>query len=338
MIHNTDIAIIGAGPVGLFNIFQAGMLKMKCHVIDTLEAIGGQCIALYPDKPIYDIPAYPHISAGNLIRKLDEQAKPFAPTYHLNQQVVELEKKSDGTFIITTSRNNEIHCKAVLIAAGCGAFGHNRPPIDGIEKFENKSIFYCVEDSNKFADKDIVIAGGGDSAVDFALSLSKIAKSLTIVHRRPKFRCAPDSHDKLMQLQKDGVIKIETPYQLHNTVGEGDKLSAIEVIDFDNNIKTLKADILLPFFGLAMDLGPILNWKLVLDKTHIKVNPATMQTNIPGVYAIGDIATYPGKLKLILTGFAEAAAACHSMHSLVHPDEILHFEYSTKKGVGSSNK
>jgi len=333
MMYETDIAIIGAGPVGLFAIFQAGMLKMKCHVIDALDAVGGQCIALYPDKPIYDIPAHPCLSAEQLVKNLEEQAAPFKPVYHLGQQVVELIQKEDNSFLLTTSQNNEISAKTVLIAAGCGAFGPNRPPIAGIEKFENKSVFYMVANSKKFAGKDIVIAGGGDSAVDWAIVLAEIAKSVTVVHRRPKFRCAPESSEKLEALVEHGKVKIEVPYQLHQIHGDDGVLDNVEIINFDGQVKKLKADILLPFFGLAMDLGPILNWQLIVDKKHIKVDPETMQTNIPGVYAIGDIINYPGKLKLILTGFSEAAVACNSIYSKVYPDQVLHFEYSTTKGV-----
>ncbi len=333
MQYKTDVAIIGAGPVGLFAIFQAGMLKINCHVIDTLPEIGGQCIALYPEKPIYDIPAYPSILAKTLVEKLAEQAAPFKPQYHLGQQVTELITNKDGSFVIITSKNNEIHAKAVIIAAGCGAFGPNRPPLTGIEEFENKSVFYSVKDPEKFRGKNIVIAGGGDSAVDWALILAGIASKVTVVHRRKKFRCAPDNSDKLHNLAQEGKVNLEIPYQLHQVRGNKGNLQKIEVIDFENNIKTLDADILLPFFGLSMDLGPILNWELVLDKKHINIDPATSQTNIPGVYAIGDIATYPGKLKLILTGFSEAAMACHSIHSIVYPDQVLHFQYSTAKGV-----
>jgi thioredoxin reductase (NADPH) len=333
MKYHTDIAIIGAGPAGLFSAFEAGMLKMKCHVIDTLDSIGGQCIALYPEKPIYDIPAHPCISAKELIKKLEEQAAPFNPTYHLGQQVVELIRQKDRSFIIITSKNNKIHAKAVIIAAGCGAFGPNRPPVEGIEKFENKSIFYAVKNSNDFAEKNVVIAGGGDSAVDWAIVLADIAKSVTIVHRRSKFRCAPENSDKLHDLSKKGKIVIETPYQLHKIHGQNGIMHSIEIIDFDNNIKTLEADILLPFFGLSMDLGPILNWQLVLNNKHIKVDSATLQTNVPGVFAVGDIVTYPGKLKLILTGFSEAAVACHSIYPIIYPDQALHFEYSTTKGI-----
>lgn len=336
MIHTTDIVIIGAGPVGLFSIFEAGMLKMKCHVIDTLPEVGGQCAALYPEKPIYDIPAHPCIAAGDLVKQLEIQAEPFKPVYHLGEQVVELTKKSDGTFIVTTSKDTEIHAKAIMIAAGCGAFGPNRPPLDGIENFEEKSVFYMVRNPQSYAYKKVMIAGGGDSAIDWAIILANIAESVTIVHRRAKFRCAPESLEKVHKLVQEGKIIIETPYQLNKINGTDGVLNSIELVDFNENTKTVDCDVLLPFFGLAMELGPILNWHLVLDKKHIKVESSSMETNIPGIYAIGDIATYEGKLKLILTGFSEAAMACHSIYKLVYPDQELHFEYSTSKGISTN--
>lgn len=332
-IHNTDLVIIGAGPTGLFSIFEAGMLKIKTHVIDTLEIIGGQCSALYPEKPIYDIPAHPSILANDLIENLEKQAAPFEPTYHLNQRVEKLEKQADGSFLLETSKNTKISCKAVIIAAGCGAFGPNRPPLAGIEKFEGKSVFYAVRKKDEFKDKNVVIAGGGDSAVDWALSLADIAKKLYVVHRRPKFRCAPESSDKLKKLVAEGKIELVVPYQLSGLEGEDGQISNVVVKDFDGNEKKLEADYLLPFFGLAMELGPIANWGLNLEKNHIEVEPSTMQSSEAGIYAVGDIANYKNKLKLILNGFAESATACHDIRKIVHPDEVFHFEYSTSKGV-----
>lgn len=333
-IHNTDLVIIGAGPTGLFSVFEAGMLKIKSHVIDTLEVIGGQCSALYPEKPIYDIPAHPSILASELIEKLEEQAKPFNPTYHLNQRVDQITKNADGTFLITTSKNTQINCKAVVIAAGCGAFGPNRPPLDGIEEFEGKSIFYAVRSKAEFAGKNVVIAGGGDSAVDWAISLAETAKKVFVVHRRDKFRCAPESADRMKKLANEGKIELVIPYQLSGVEGENGKLSAVLVKDFSGNVKKLEADYLLPFFGLAMELGPISDWGLNLHKNHIDIADAsTMKTSETGIYAIGDIATYKNKLKLILTGFAEAASAAHDIQKVVYPDQVFHFEYSTSKGV-----
>ena len=331
--HKTDLVIIGAGPVGLFSVFEAGMLKIKTHVIDSLETIGGQCSALYPEKPIFDIPAHPSILGSELIEKLEEQAKPFEPTYHLNQRVNQIVKHDDGSFRIVTSKGVKIDCKVIVIAAGCGAFGPNRPPLAGIEEFEGNSVFYAVRSKAEFAGKNVVIAGGGDSAVDWALGLSAIAKKVSVVHRRPKFRCAPENSDKLNQFAADGVIDLVVPFQLDSVSGQDGKLEFVGVKDFDGNVKQIEADYLLPFFGLSMELGPIADWGLGLEKNHISVDPATMQTSVKGIYAVGDIATYKNKLKLILTGFAEVAAACHDAYKIVHPDELFHFEYSTSKGV-----
>jgi thioredoxin reductase (NADPH) len=332
-IHKTDLVVVGAGPTGLFAVFEAGMLKMKCHVIDSLEVIGGQCCALYPEKPIYDIPAHPKILASELIEMLEAQATPFHPTYHLNQRVEKFVKNADGTFTVTTSKNTQIECKALIIAAGCGAFGPNRPPLEGLEEFEGKSIFYAVRNKAEFVGKNIVIAGGGDSAVDWAISLSEIAKKVYVIHRRDKFRCAPESADKMKKLSEEGKIELVIPYQLDGLEGADGKLSAVLVKDFDGNVKKLEADYLLPFFGLAMELGPIADWGLSLHKHHLDVDVSTMQTSEPGIYAIGDIATYKNKLKLILTGFAEAATAAHDLHKVVYPNQAYNFEYSTSKGV-----
>ena len=332
-ILKTDIIVIGAGPTGLFSVFEAGMLKMKCHVVDTLDFIGGQCTALYPEKPIYDIPAHPSILAQDLVAKLEEQAKPFDPVYHLGQRVDKLERLADGDLKVTTSNNTIIKAKAIIIAAGCGAFGHNRPPLAGIEEYEGKSVFYMVKARKDFAGKNVTIAGGGDSAVDWAISLSEVANKVSVIHRRDKFRCAPESAEKLKQLSASGKIEMVTPYQLDSLKGEGGKLEAVIVKDLSGNQKAVEADILLPFFGLAMELGPIANWGLNLHKNLIETEQSTMQTSEPGIFAIGDIAHYQHKLKLILSGFAEAASACHAIFPLVKPDEVFHFEYSTSKGV-----
>ncbi|MFM6972148.1 MAG: NAD(P)/FAD-dependent oxidoreductase, partial [Alphaproteobacteria bacterium] len=294
---------------------------------------GGQCSALYPEKPIYDIPAHPKILASELIELLEAQANPFHPVYHLNQQVVKISENADKTFLVETSKDTKILCKAIIIAAGCGAFGPNRPPLENIENYEGKSIFYSVRSKKEFTDKNVVIAGGGDSAVDWAISLSEIAKKIYLVHRRDKFRCAPDSSQKLKELANAGKVELVVPYQLEGLTGDKNILQKVIVKDFDNNIKELEADYLLPFFGLAMELGPILDWGLNLHKNHIEVNQANMRTNVTGIYAVGDIATYPNKLKLILTGFAECASACHDIFKLIFPDQVYHFEYSTSKGV-----
>lgn len=333
--QTTDVVIIGAGPVGLFAVFQCGMLKMHCHVIDSLEHIGGQCSALYPEKPIYDIPAYPMISGGDLIAKLEEQAKPFAPVYHLNQSVTDLKKLEDGCYQIVTSIGNVIHCKAVIIAAGAGAFGPNRPPLDNLAEYEGKSVFYMVKRRDDFAGKTLVIAGGGDSAVDWAVSLASLAKKIYFVHRRDKFRAAPDSIEKLTALAAAGKIEMIIPYQLAKLQGDNGILSAVELTDLDGRTKIIPADILLPFFGIIPQLGALATFGIKIENHHIPVSPQTLETSLSGVFAVGDIAHYPHKLKLILTGFSEAAMAAHAIHPLVFKGQELHFVYSTTQGVAS---
>jgi len=328
----TDVAIIGAGPVGLFAVFECGMLKMRCHVIDALDIAGGQCAALYPEKPIYDIPAYPRIGALELIERLQEQAAPFEPTYHLGQQV-EVMKPVGADWEITTSRGKTITARAVIIAAGVGAFGPNRPPLGRLAEFEGSAVHYLVKRREDFRGKRLVIAGGGDSALDWTISLADIAAHIDVVHRRDKFRAAPDTVEKMKALAAAGRITLVTPYQLDSLDGENGKLSAVIVKDLDGNTRSLTADHLLAFFGLAQNLGPIAQWGLNLERNLIKVDPATCMSSAAGIHAIGDIATYPGKLKLILNGFAEAATAAHALHGRVHPGEALHFEYSTSKGV-----
>ena len=332
-IHLTDVAIIGAGPVGLFAVFECGMLKMRCHVVDALDTLGGQCAALYPEKPIYDIPGYPAIDAAGLIDKLAEQASPFHPVYHLAQRVERLAPLPAGGFRLETSLGHVLEARAVIIAAGVGAFGPNRPPLPGIEGFEGKSVFYFVTRREDFRGKRVVIAGGGDSAVDWALSLAEVAASVQVVHRRPKFRAAPESAARLQRLAEEGRIDLVIPYQLHALEGSGGQLDQVVVADLEGRTRRLEADALLAFFGLAMDLGPIAQWGLNLERNHIATDPATCETSAPGIFAIGDIATYRNKLKLILSGFAEAATAAHAIYPLVHPGEALHFEYSTTKGV-----
>lgn len=332
-----DVAIIGAGPVGLFAVFECGMLGLSVHVIDALPEIGGQCTALYPEKPIYDIPAYPEIMAADLIAQLEKQAAPFRPHYHLNQQVVSI-SDNKGYYQLITSADMHIKARTIIIAGGAGAFGPNKPPLEDIESYEGVSVFYMVQNKSAFAGKNIVIAGGGDSAVDWALSLAPIAKSVRLVHRRDKFRAAPQSVEKLNQLHKDGIIELVTPYQLKSLTGDKGQLKAIEVADMQGSVRVLEADILLPFYGLSMDLGPIAEWGLNLDHHHISVHPTTCQTNKQKIYAIGDIAAYDNKLKLILTGFSEGAFAAHDIYKKIHPETPLHFEYSTTKGRPALHK
>jgi len=331
--HRTDVAIIGAGPVGLFAVFECGMLRMKCHVVDVLDVAGGQCAALYPEKPIYDVPGYPVIEAATLIEKLKEQAAPFHPVFHLGQRVEKCEAAEGGRLLLTTSAGTRIDCRAVVIAAGVGAFGPNRPPLPGIESFEKKSVFYFVQRRDDFAGKRVVIAGGGDSAVDWALSLADVAARVSVIHRRPKFRAAPESAARLQKLAEAGKIDMVVPFQLDALEGVDGRLSSVIVKSLSGEERRIPADALLCFFGLAMSLGPIAEWGLNLDHNRIAVNPASCATSVDGIFAVGDIATYPGKLKLILSGFAEAALAAHAIYPLVHPGRELHFEYSTTTGV-----
>ncbi len=331
--HTTDIAIVGAGPVGLFAIFECGMLKMRCHVIDALEALGGQCAALYPEKPIYDIPGFPEIRADRIVEHLAEQAAPFDPVYHLGQQVSALTPKGER-WLVETSAGTRIDARAVIVAAGGGAFGANRPPLPRLAEFEGHSVFYLVKRREDFRGKRIVIAGGGDSALDWVLSLAELAEKIYVVHRRPKFRGTPDSVARLHALaENDGPVELVVPYQLSGLEGEGGRLEAVTVKTLEGETRRLDAEILLPFFGLSMNLGPIADWGLALDHGQVAVDPTNCQTSAPGVFAVGDIASYPGKLKLILCGFSEAAMAAHAIYGLVHPDQALHWEYSTTKGV-----
>lgn len=327
-MHKTDVLIIGAGPAGLFSIFQAGMLGMKCHVVDALPEIGGQCAALYPEKPIYDIPAYKMINAAELVENLEDQASRFNPTFHLNQQVVSVQN-CGSYFVATTSANTKIEAKIVLIAAGSGAFGPNRPPLENLELYEGKSVFYMVKNREAFAGKTIAIAGGGDSALDWAINLANIAEKIYLIHRRDKFRAAPESVKQIEELTKSGKVEIVTPYQLDALVGNDGILKQVILADLDGNKKSLDASILLAFFGLATDLGPIKDWGLNFEQHHIAVEPSSCETNVPGIYAIGDVATYKGKLKLILCGFSESAMALHHAYGRVFGGKALHFEYST---------
>lgn len=332
--NKTDIVVIGAGPVGLFTVFQAGMLGMKCHVVDALPDVGGQCSALYPEKPIYDIPSRPCVTGGDLIDDLTAQAAPFGPVYHLDQQVMNVEKNESG-FRIQTTKNTVIDCKVVMIAAGAGAFVPNRPPLMHIEDFEDQSVFYVVRNKQQFAGKDIVIAGGGDSAVDWAIALHGIAKSITVVHRRDKFRAMDETVAQMHDLatKNPAIFRIKTPYQLSGLEGEGGVLKAIMLKDMDENEQKIPADALIALYGLKPELGPIASWGLSLSAHTVTVEASTCETSVEGIYAIGDIAAYHRKLKLILTGFAEAASACHHAYHRVFPDRELHFEYSTSKGV-----
>ena len=331
--YQTDVIIIGAGPVGLFTVFECGMVRLNCHVIDVLDDAGGQCTALYPEKPIYDIPGFPRIEAAELVVRLKAQASPFRPVYHLGQQVQALEPLTGGFWRVTTSKGTVLQAKAVIVAAGVGAFGPNRPPLSGIEAYEGKSIFYYVTQRETFRGRKVVIAGGGDTAVDWALSLAEVASRVTVVHRRDRFRAAPESEARLKALAQAGKLDLVVPYQLHGLEGTGGHLTSVVVSTLDGATRKITADVLLPFFGLSMSLGPIADWGLALERNQIEIDPSTSATNRAGIFAVGDVVTYPGKLKLILTGFAEAAIAARSAYALIHPETPLHFEYSTTSGV-----
>ncbi len=329
----TDVAIVGAGPVGLFAVFELGMLKLRSVLIDALAETGGQCAALYPEKPIYDIPAIPAIEAGELITQLERQIAPFRAGRLLGRRVQGL-KGERGAFTLATDRGDEVRAKAVVIAAGAGAFGPNRPPLEGLPAFEaTGAVQYYVRRREDLRGKRVVIAGGGDSAVDWALALRGIAGAIHVVHRRAKFRAAPESAAQLDAAAARGEVELVIPYQLHALHGAGGALHAVEVADLDGGRRQLEADMLLPFFGLSTDLGPIAEWGIALERHHVPVTPATCETSVPGVFAIGDVAVYPGKLKLILQGFSEAAMAAHAIYPIVFPDVALHFEYSTTKGL-----
>ncbi|MCQ8242017.1 NAD(P)/FAD-dependent oxidoreductase [Rhizosaccharibacter radicis] len=329
-----DVAIVGAGPCGLFAAFQCGMLRMRTVLLDALDEVGGQCAALYPEKPIYDIPACPSVEGGELVRRLEEQIAPFAVLRRLGRRVTALEGRR-GDFTLRTDLGDRIRARAVIIAAGAGAFGPNRPPLDGLDAFERTgAVQYYVRRREDFRGRTVVIAGGGDSAVDWALSLRDVAARIFLVHRRDRFRAAPESLRQLDEAAAGGRIEKVVPFQLHGLRGENGALSAVRVADLDGNLRELEADRLLPFFGLSTDLGPIAEWGLETGlHNQIPVTAATAETSLPGVFAIGDVATYPGKLKLILQGFSEAAMAAHAIHPIVNPDTALHFEYSTSKGV-----
>ncbi len=330
--HSADVTIIGAGPVGLFAVFECGMLGLTCQVVDSLSGIGGQCSALYPEKPIYDIPAWPQINAGELIDKLAEQAAPFKPSYILGQKIVSIGGKA-GEWQLLSDKGEAFHSRAIIIAAGAGAFGPNRPPLEGIEDYEDHSVFYMIRNKDMFQDQQIVIAGGGDSAVDWALALADIAAKVTLMHRRAKFRAAPESVSRMEKLAAEGKIDLCVPAQLAGLEGQDGILSGVQVQFEDGSEKIIPARYLLPFYGLAASLGPIAEWNLEIDGQTVKTTSSTSQTNIAGIYAIGDIAAYEHKLKLILTGFAEAAQAAHAIYRQINPDKALHMEYSTTKGL-----
>ena len=328
----TDILIIGAGPVGLFAVFEAGLLGLKCHIIDALAKPGGQCAEIYPKKPSYDIPGMPEVMAGDLIDNLLEQIKPFSPGYTLGERAEKLIKNEDGSFDVVTNMNKVHNAKVIAIAGGLGSFEPRKPPLDSILDYEGKGVEYMVKNPEYFQDKKIVIAGGGDSALDWTIELSKLAKKVTLVHRRNEFRGAVDSVEKVQKLKNSSIIDVITPAEVIKLRGK-DKLESLE-INHNDDFKTIETDFFIPLFGLVPKLGGISNWGLDLKKNSIVVNNSLdYQTNVPGVFAIGDINTYPGKLKLILCGFHEATLMCQSAYKIINPNKKNILKYTTVSGV-----
>lgn len=330
----TDILIIGAGPTGLFTVFEAGLLKLKCHLIDGLPQPGGQLTELYPKKPIFDIPGYPSVGAAELIDNLMEQIKQFEPGFTLNEVATTLEKQSDGTFIVTTNKGTKHHAKAVAIAGGLGSFEPRKPMLENLEFYENKGVEYFVKKPEIFEGKKIVIAGGGDSALDWSIHLASIAEKVTLVHRRNEFRGALDSVEKVQQLVKENKIDLITPAEVVALKGKERLESIVVSIDKDTEQREIETDYFIPLFGLTPKLGPLGDWGLEIEKNAIKVdNSLDYQTNIEGVYAIGDVNIYPGKLKLILCGFHEATLMCQSVYNRLFPNKKYVLKYTTVSGV-----
>jgi len=323
----TDAVIVGAGPVGLFAVFELGLVDIKAHLIDILDRAGGQCTELYPEKPIYDVPALAVVTGQELTDKLMEQIKPFGAEFHFNQRVDTLERL-DGGFRLTTDLGKRFECKIVIIAAGGGSFTPKRPPLPGIEAYEDKSVFYSVRKMENFRGRDVLIVGGGDSALDWTLNLQPVAKSLTLVHRRAEFRAAPASVPKMLALVESGDVnfKLGQVTELH---GDNGQLRSVTVKGADGETFEQKTEIMMPFFGLTMKLGPVADWGIQLNENLIPVDTAKFETSEPRIFAIGDINTYPGKLKLILSGFHEAALMAQAAHKYVYPDKKLIFQYTT---------
>ena len=323
----TDVVVIGGGPVGLFSVFELGLLDLKCHVIDILDRPGGQCAELYPEKPIYDIPGFPVVTGQELTDNLLKQIAPFNAEFHYNRMVNSVEKQSDGTFRLVTDADETFIAKVVVIAAGGGSFQPKRPPVEGIEAFEGKSVFYAVRKMDDFRDQDVVIVGGGDSALDWTLNLQPIARSLTLVHRRDAFKAAPASVNRMKELVMEGKINFLLG-QVSKLDGESGQINHVH-LTMDAGDLSIPATRLLPFFGLTMKLGPVADWGLDLNDNLIVVDTEKFETSVPGIFAIGDINHYPGKLKLILSGFHEAALMAQAAKKIVSPDERVIFQYTT---------
>lgn len=330
----TDIIIIGAGPCGLFTVFEAGLLKLKCHLIDSLPQAGGQCSEIYPKKPIYDIPGFPTILAGELIENLMEQARPFKPGFTLGETAETIEKTTDGKFIVTTNKGTKHIAPNVAIAGGLGVFEPRKPPVADLVKFEDKGVEYIIKDPEFYRGKNVVVSGGGDSALDWTLYFSekKIAKSVTLVHRSQSFRGHPESVQRIFDLAQDGKINLMLDAEVTGVGGNG-KLHQVTVNTKTNGDVLVKTDHFIPLFGLTPKLGPIANWGLEIEKNSIKVNTLDYSTNIPGIYAIGDVNIYPGKMKLILCGFHEATLMVQSAFKRIYPDKNLVLKYTTVNGV-----
>jgi len=323
----TDVVVIGGGPVGLFSVFELGLLDLKCHIIDILDRPGGQCAELYPEKPIYDIPGFPVVTGQELTDNLLKQIAPFNPEFHYNRMVNTVEKQADGTFKLTTDADEIFIAKVVVIAAGGGSFMPKRPPVEGIEAYENKSVFYAVRKMEDFRDQDVVIVGGGDSALDWTLNLQPIARSLTLVHRRDAFKAAPASVNRMKELVMEGKVNFLLG-QVARLDGADGQINHVHLTT-DAGDLSVPATRLLPFFGLTMKLGPVADWGLELNDNLIVVDTEKFETSVPGIFAIGDINWYPGKLKLILSGFHEGALMAQAAKKIVSPDERVIFQYTT---------
>jgi thioredoxin reductase (NADPH) len=331
-VIETDILIIGAGPVGLFAVFEAGLLKLRCHLLDALPQPGGQLTEIYPKKPIYDIPGYPSVLAGDLVQNLLKQIEPFNPGFTLGDRAQHVEKQEDGRWKVTTTRGKVHLAPVIFIAGGLGSFEPRKPPIENIERFEDKGIEYFIRNPEDYTDKKVVIAGGGDSALDWTIYLADLTKELTLIHRRTDFRGAPDSVEKVLELAHEGKIKLVTNAQVVGLEGNG-VLNGIKILHDTEGEFDIATDHFIPLFGLTPKLGPIADWGLQVEKGAIVVNTLDYSTNVPGIFAVGDINTYEGKLKLILCGFHEATMACQSAFKIVNPGKKLSFKYTTVTGI-----
>ncbi|MEY4105673.1 MAG: hypothetical protein RL181_15 [Bacteroidota bacterium] len=331
-VIETDLLIVGAGPVGLFAVFEAGLLKMRCHLVDSLGQPGGQLTEIYPKKPIYDIPGYPSVLAGELVERLLEQIAPFKPGFTLGERAESLERLENGHFRLTTSKGSILQAPVLAIAGGLGSFEPRKPPLENLDQFEDKGVEYVIRDPEIYREKRVVIAGGGDSALDWTIYLAEIAQEVTLIHRRKEFRGAPDSVEKIHELSSAGRVNLITDAEAVGLRGNG-RLDTVLIEQKDKGQIAQPTDHFIPLFGLSPKLGPIADWGLQIDKSAIEVNTFDYSTNVPGIFAIGDINTYPGKLKLILCGFHEATLMCQSAFKIVYPDRKISFKYTTVNGV-----